>query len=214
MFEWTKKKQLNFDEGDSPDLKAFFEFFGIRPEKLPPKDDLYDCVIEGLGGRSFGNGQFKVFRKEDLAKWHDIVAYYFTKLNGAFRLLGYNWSGRCYAIDDQQPDGNGQVVILDVATLKIFFTESDLLAFLNREIPQHPDACLESGWYSEWLEDHEPIGLMECAGYTVPLFLGGEDSFSNMEPVDMEVYWDMTTQLYYATRDLPPGTKIGNIKFE
>ena len=31
---------------------------------------------------------------------------------------------------------------------------------------------------------------------------------------DMEVYWDMTDQLWEAVKDLPEGTKIGNISFE
>ncbi len=30
----------------------------------------------------------------------------------------------------------------------------------------------------------------------------------------MEVYWDMTDQLWEAVKDLPEGTKIGNISFE
>ena len=30
----------------------------------------------------------------------------------------------------------------------------------------------------------------------------------------MEVYWDMTSQLWEAVKDLPEGTKIGNVSFE
>lgn len=26
---------------------------------------------------------------------------------------------------------------------------------------------------------------------------------------DLEVYWELTAQLYAVTRDLPPGTRIG-----
>ncbi|WP_434798222.1 T6SS immunity protein Tdi1 domain-containing protein [Terrisporobacter vanillatitrophus] len=32
-------------------------------------------------------------------------------------------------------------------------------------------------------------------GYKVPLFLGGEDDISNLEEIDMEVYWSVTGQL-------------------
>ena len=31
----------------------------------------------------------------------------------------------------------------------------------------------------------------------------GEDSLENMEVSDMEVYWDMTDQLWEAVKDLP-----------
>lgn len=58
------------------------------------------------------------------------------------------------------------------------------------------------------------MGRMECAGYRIPLFLDGEDSLENMEVSDMEVYWDMTDQLWEAVKDLPEGTKIGNVSFE
>ena len=47
-----------------------------------------------------------------------------------------------------------------------------------------------------------------------PLFLGGEDSLDTREVSDMEVYWDMTDQLWEAVKDLPEGTKIGNVMFE
>ena len=53
-----------------------------------------------------------------------------------------------------------------------------------------------------------------CVGYRIPLFLGGDDSLENMEVSDMEVYWDMTDQLWEAVKDLPEGTKIGNVSFE
>lgn len=35
----------------------------------------------------------------------------------------------------------------------------------------------------------------ECAGYKVPLFLGGADEVSNVEKVDATVYWSITQQL-------------------
>ncbi len=47
-----------------------------------------------------------------------------------------------------------------------------------------------------------------------PLFLGGADEVGNLELSDMEVYWDMTSQLWEAVRDLPEGTKIGNVMYE
>ena len=37
---------------------------------------------------------------------------------------------------------------------------------------------------------------------------------SSAHTSDMEVYWDMTDQLWEAVKDLPEGTKIGNISFE
>ena len=38
------------------------------------------------------------------------------------------------------------------------------------------------------------IEFGRCAGYKVPLFLGGDDIVENLEDSDMEVYWEVLTQ--------------------
>lgn len=128
-------------------------------------------------------------------------------------MFGYDWRGRVFAVN-QNDDDYGNVILLNPGNLKFLYIECPLLEFLNSEIPAHADACLDSEIYADWLASHAPVGLMECAGYRTPLFLGGEDSLENMEVSDMEVYWDMTDQLWEAVKDLPEGTKIGNVSFE
>lgn len=72
----------------------------------------------------------------------------------------------------------------------------DILEFLNVEIPVYNDACLASTFYKEWVEYcGNKAKLNYCMGYKVPLFLGGEDDISNLEEIDMEVYWSVTGQL-------------------
>ena len=106
------------------------------------------------------------------------------------------------------------VDILIVETVEIACTDIAFETFLNEEIPSNPDNAVLLAGYRDWLANHDPAGRMQCAGYKVPLFLGGEDNSDNMELIDMEVYWDMTTQIWEAVKDLPEGTKIGNIRFE
>ena len=171
-------------------------------------------VIDGLGGRSFGDGVFRVFERSDLERWHRVVSGCFTKLRGEFNLIGYDWMGRCFAVDQRDGDGKELVVLLEIATLDMYYIGKDVAVFLNEVMPNQSEACLGVGRYREWLEGHAPVGRMECGGYRIPLFLGGEDSLENMEVSDMEVYWDMTDQLWEAVKDLPEGTKIGNISFE
>lgn len=167
-----------------------------------------------MGGRSFGNGIFKSFGRSDLSKWYDIVdCPLFSRLKGRFKVFGYDWRGRVFAVN-QSDDDCGNVILLNPGNLKFLYIGCPLLEFLNNEIPAYADACLDSDIYADWLASHAPVGRMECAGYRIPLFLGGEDSLENMEVSDMEVYWDMTDQLWEAVKDLPEGTKIGNISFE
>ena len=115
--------------------------------------------------------------------------------------------GRSFAVDQRDGDGKELVVLLEIATLDMYYIGKDVAVFLNEVMPNRSEACLGVGRYREWLEGHAPVGRMECGGYRIPLFLGGEVS-------DMEVYWDMTDQLWEAVKDLPEGTKIGNISFE
>jgi hypothetical protein len=41
----------------------------------------------------------------------------------------------------------------------------------------------------------QPLDHNKCVGYKVPLFLGGEDEISNLDELDMEVYWSIIGQL-------------------
>lgn len=216
MFDLFKRKKDQPDpvEGDPSMFAGFLEYFGEAPVLVDGATDPYDAFIDSLGGRSFGDGVFRVFERGDLERWHRVVSGCFTKLRGEFNLIGYDWMGRCFAVDQRDGDGKELVVLLEIATLDMYYIGKDVAVFLNEVMPNQSEACLEVGRYREWLEGHAPVGRMECVGYKVPLFLGGEDSLENMEVSDMEVYWDMTDQLWEAVKDLPEGTKIGNISFE
>ena len=216
MFDLFKRKkgQRGPAEGDPTMFAEFLEYFGEAPVLEDGAADPYDAFIDGLGGRSFGNGVFKSFGRSDLSKWYDIVdCPLFSRLKGRFKVFGYDWRGRVFAVN-QSDDDCGNVILLNPGDLKFLYIGCPLLEFLNSEIPAYADACLDSEIYADWLASHPPVGPMECAGYRIPLFLGGEDSLENMEVSDMEVYWDMTDQLWEAVKDLPEGTKIGNISFE
>lgn len=212
MFELFRKRNNVGQEGPAM-FKGFFEYFSGDLALEVSEGDPYEVLIGELGGRSFGNGIFKVFSREELAKWDRIVGSCYTALHGNFRLFGYDWMGRCFALDENRPHA-GEVILLEIGTMKALYIERGLLDFLNDEIPHRADACLAAEFYADWLASHAPVGPMECAGYRIPLFLGGEDSLENMEISDMEVYWDMTDQLWEAVKDLPEGTKIGNVTFE
>lgn len=191
----------------------FAQYFGIEPLPDAGCRDPLELFMRQFGGRSFGNGLFKVFGDADLEKWHGIAASCFPALRGRFKLFGYDWLGRCFAVDLNEAHEN-EVLLLEIGTLEILGIGKDILGFANEEIPTMSEACLASGVYEEWLESNEPVPPLQCAGYRIPLFLGGEDELSNLEVSDMEVYWDMTDQLWEAVKDLPEGTKIGNISFE
>jgi Domain of unknown function (DUF1851) len=81
-----------------------------------------------------------------------------------------------------------------------------LIAFLS---------ALAASFFASWARANPellPLGAMQCAGYKVPLFLGGKDSVDNLEIVDLEVYWSLSGQLREGTMVLPPGTSVRQVK--
>lgn len=50
--------------------------------------------------------------------------------------------------------------------------------------------------------------------HIVDLQLGGADHVRNMRPLDASVNRSMGAQISYLIRDLPEGTRIGNVRFE
>lgn len=50
--------------------------------------------------------------------------------------------------------------------------------------------------------------------HIIDLQLGGADDISNMWFLDRSVNRSMGSQINYLIKDLPPGTKIGSVRFE
>jgi hypothetical protein len=47
-----------------------------------------------------------------------------------------------------------------------------------------------------------------------PLFLGGADAISNLEIIEMDVYWHMMAALRRATRGFPAGSRLGGVDID
>lgn len=60
--------------------------------------------------------------------------------------------------------------------------------------------------------DHIPDGY--DVDHVIDLQLGGVDSASNLRPLDASVNRSMGARIHYLIKDLPEGTKIGNVIFE
>lgn len=65
----------------------------------------------------------------------------------------------------------------------------------------------------EYGKDSVPAGY--DVDHVIDLQLGGgADHVSNMRPLDASVNRSMGAQIHYLIKDLPEGTKIGNVIFE
>lgn len=154
MFDlFKRRKGRGARRRATPSMFAeFLEYFGEAPVLEDGAADPYDAFIDGLGGRSFGDGVFRVFERSDLEGWHRVVSGCFTKLRSEFNLIGYDWMGRCFAVDQRDGDGKELVVLLEIATLDMYYIGKDVAVFLNEVMPNQSEACLGVGRYREWLE--------------------------------------------------------------
>ncbi len=56
------------------------------------------------------------------------------------------------------------------------------------------------------------LGAGQCYSYKIPPVLGGRIQPDNFEPTDLVVHFSMLGQIHRQVKDLPPGTRISNIK--
>lgn len=175
-------------------FREFLAYFNESIE-INGSNDPYREFIQQLGGKSFGNGLFCSFSKENVKTWTESVSEAFPEFKGKFLPFGFDWLGRCFGIDLRE-GSYGNVLMFEIGTLDVLEIPCSFLEFLNKEIPQYSDACLAEEYYKQWMDYSEKaIEYGRCAGYKIPLFLGGEDTIVNLEDSDLDVYWSVLTQV-------------------
>lgn len=186
MFDlFKRRKGRGARRRATPSMFAeFLEYFGEAPVLEDGAADPTTRSSTALGGRSFGDGVFRVFERSDLEGWHRVVSGCFTKLRSEFNLIGYDWMGRCFAVDQRDGDGKELVVLGNRNSRYVLYRER------RGSLPERGYAESERG--VSWGREVSgvaggacAVGRMECGGYRIPLFLGGEDSLENMEVSDM-----------------------------
>ncbi len=60
---------------------------------------------------------------------------------------------------------------------------------------EHSDAALALTFFEEARAAGLLVSFDQCAGYRIPLFLGGKDEVENLEVIDLDVYWTIHGQL-------------------
>lgn len=175
-------------------FRDFLSYFNEKIEISGSSDPYREFILQ-LGGKSFGKGLFCSFSKEDVRTWTENVSKAFPEFDGKVLPFGYDWLGRCFGID-LRVGSYGKVLMFEIGTLDVLEIPCSFLEFLNKEIPKYSNECLAENYYKQWMDYTEKvIKYGRCAGYKIPLFLGGEDTIENLEDNDLDVYWSVLTQV-------------------
>ncbi len=159
-------------------------------------------ILNVFQGQSFGKGLYRLHRVENITKWNAIVLEAFPEFKSRITCFGYDWLGRQFSLDSGRTENSEpQVLMFEPGTGEVLEIPCNFIDFHNTEIPNYHEACLASSFFREWLDESQTIlANEECAGYKVPLFLGGEDEVVNLEKCDLEVYWSICAQLIRKTK--------------
>ena len=134
---------------------------------------------------------------------------------GAARAQGTGHSGIVVIGRRSIVDLVGHRCQIELNAQRMFIRYVRIVVVAHRIVVDEKDNGLSTDFFKNLLIflKVDSISYQDCAGHKRPLFLNSTDELANFEVVDMEVFWDMQHQIYDQLKDLPPGTKIGAIKY-
>jgi hypothetical protein len=185
----------------------------IKSEVNQPGADKLSVFFAECGGVTINKGLYRVHSGISSRRWSNNIRQYFSELKKTILPFGYDWLGRQYCVIHGVEN---ILVMFDPATVEYFEMAGDLNDFHNIDLVDDRDAAVSEIGFNEALKKMKvtELAIDKCVGYKVPLFLGGKDDYTNYEIADIEVYWEMQSQIFNQIKDLPPGTKISSIKFK
>ena len=172
----------------------------------------YQELIGRFGGCSFNHGLYRLHSAETGAIGQELAVTAFPALLGRFRVFGYDWLGRQFAVDLRSAEA--LILMLEPGTGEALEIPASFRTFHDEEMVNYLDAVVAVNFYRQWRFASGfsgPLGDRECVGYEIPLFLGGSDTVENLTLSDWEVYWHLTGQLLAQTRGLPTETGVRGV---
>lgn len=173
----------------------------------------FRAFFESYSGSSFNNGLYRIHLANQIDHWNHILAEAFPEFAKRLCCFGYDWLGRQFAVDNGRVENSEPLVLmLEPGTGEVLEIPVNFVTFHDDELVSYTNEVLAYDFYREWLSSgNEAPNIQQCVGYKKPLFLGGADEINNLELMDLEVYWGLSSQLISKVRGLPPGTPIDNI---
>lgn len=171
----------------------------------------YPELASRFAGCSFENGIYRLHDEQTGPRAEVWIAESFPQFASRACPFGFDWLGRQFVMDSGRLDGGEPLVLLfepgTGEVLEIPFT----FARFHEQLHELREPALADSFFARWAQANRallPLGMTQCVGYRVPLFLGGKDTLENLEVTDIEVYWSVSGQLRRGAQILPQGTVI------
>jgi hypothetical protein len=167
-------------------------------------------LFERFGGASFNQGLYRIMTPGTVEQWEALMGVAFPQFIGRLSCFAYDWLGRVFAIDSgrEEKDGAG-VLLLEPGTGKALEIPCGVRAFHDGELVDHREDALAASFHARWLATGGEVPTRsQCIGYKKLLLAGGMDLKSNLELVELDVYWTVAASLIRADKGLPADTAI------
>ncbi len=165
-----------------------------------------------FSGFVFGEGLYRVINKEKVVFWNEMVGEYFDGYSNKINCFGIDWLGRVFAVDNRVESKGRCTLMFDPSTAEVLKIPADFDEFHNNEIVNYSNESLDSELFYAWLSDNKPLQFSECVSHKIPLFLGGQDNFDNMDVIDVEVNWEILKEAHKGI--LKDNTQVGSVSIK
>jgi len=195
---------------------ATYELTSGKPETIDGDCRTARDVMNRLGGATFEHGLYRIHTPTSSQTASRFVRDAFPHHEDQLECFGFDWLGRQFAISARHADDpDAEILMFEVGTGEVLEIPVPFRNFHGGELVDFCDAALAASYFAEWMSDSGPsVQFNQCAGYRIPLFLGGMDTVDNLELSDIDVYWSLTGHLLAVASHLPIGTPVGPVAID
>jgi hypothetical protein len=157
-------------------------------------------AVGDSAGTTLANGLYRLHTAASATAADQLVQAAFPDFAGRIACFGVDWLGRQFSLDlARGAESDPEVLLFDVGAGEALQIQVAFTRFHDEELVEYTNAALAAEFFAQWRKLHpQPLAFDQCAGYKVPLFLAGVDELTNLEVIDLDVYWTLTGQLRVA----------------
>jgi hypothetical protein len=159
----------------------------------------------GYCGHSFNQGLIRFHDAQTGPNYRALCHQAFPELRDLDRkadVLAFDWHGRQYLTAKIKGESDLQIVMADIGTgtLDVLVSTTQFAAVLRLDnVADYFDGELYDQWRAAVGHPDAGLAFTDCIEYTVPLYLGGDETLDNLTLIDLDVSWTVGAQIRAQT---------------